>query len=116
MNMPRKAILDYESIELTEFRLAFEVSCDNEDAVPCERRRAELEAVSSCCLVCLCINLLIVNKEESRQWYMVLTLRTLTWHCPNDPVHIDCSLAGPTWWDRNIRERTSLIEEERQSP
>ena len=59
--MPRKPVYGYESVELTEFRLVFEVSWVIEEGVPCERRRAELEAVSSCCLVCLCINLFVVS-------------------------------------------------------
>jgi hypothetical protein len=106
----------YESVELTEFRLALDVSCDNEVVLPCERRLAELDAVSSCCLVCLCINLNNVRRREKRSKIEILTWHTLTWHCLSDLDHTGCNFGRTTLLDRYIRERMGLIVEERQIP
>jgi hypothetical protein len=66
--MPGHWVVGYESVELTELRLAFKVSWVIEEAAPCDRRRAEMEAVSSCCFVCLCINLVDVSDGKVERW------------------------------------------------
>lgn len=94
----------YESVELMEPRLAFEVSWVSVEAVPWDRLRAELEAISSCCLVCLCINLTDVRtqkitdgKEDTDLAYSDIALSELSNSYWLNSWEVDIVGSGNSW-------------------